>query len=101
MPHSVKPSKLEIQNELQQQRTYITQLEIIDCDYTEKIEAINDFIRASIDRTIWADNGDISFLSMQSYEEKLKRSWNLERKIIMIENKNELPEEQGKLIYYK
>lgn len=101
MPHSVKPNKLEIQNELQQQRTYITQLEIIDCDYTEKIEAINDFIRASIDRTIWADNGDISFLSMQSYEEKLKRSWNLERKIIMIENKNELPEEQGKLIYYK
>lgn len=101
MPHSVKPSKLEIQNELQQQRTYITQLEIIDCDYTEKIEAINDFIRASIDRTIWADNGDISFLSMQSYEEKLKRSWNLERKNIMIEKKNELPEEQGKLIYYK
>lgn len=101
MPHSAKPSKLEIQNELQQQRTYITQLEIIDCDYTEKIEAINDFIRASIDRTIWADNGDISFLSMQSYEEKLKRSWNLERKIIMIEKKNELPEEQGKLIYYK
>jgi len=101
MPHSVKPSKLEIQNELQQQRTYITQLEIIDCDYTEKIEAINDFIRASIDRTIWADNGDISFLSMQSYEETLKRSWNLERKMIMIEKKNELPEEQGKLIYYK
>ena len=101
MPHSVKPSKFEIQNELQQQRTYITQLEIIDCDYTEKIEAINDFIRASIDRTIWADNGDISFLSMQSYEETLKRSWNLERKIIMIEKKNELPEEQGKLIYYK
>lgn len=101
MPHSVKPSKFEIQNELQQQRTYITQLEIIDCDYTEKIEAINDFIRASIDRTIWADNGDISFLSMQSYEETLKRSWNLERKMIMIEKKNELPEEQGKLIYYK
>ena len=101
MPHSAKPSKLEIQNELQQQRTYITQLEIIDCDYTEKIEAINDFIRASIDRTIWADNGDISFLSMQSYEETLKRSWNLERKMIMIEKKNELPEEQGKLIYYK
>lgn len=101
MPHSAKPSKLEIQDELQQQRTYITQLEIIDCDYTEKIEAINDFIRASIDRTIWADNGDISFLSMQSYEETLKRSWNLERKMIMIEKKNELPEEQGKLIYYK
>lgn len=101
MTHSVKPSNLEIQRELQQQRTYIAQLEIIDCDYTEKIEAINDFLRASIDRTIWADNGEISFQSMQTYEEKLKRSWNLERKIIMIERKNELPEEQGKLVYYK
>lgn len=101
MTHSVKPSNLEIQRELQQQRTYIAQLDIIDCDYTEKIEAINDFLRASIDRTIWADNGDISFQSMQTYEEKLIRSWNLERKIIMIEKKNELPEEQGKLVYYK
>ena len=55
MTHSVEPSAQEVQREIQKQRRYIEQLEIIDCDYTEKVEAINDYLRASIDRAIWAD----------------------------------------------
>lgn len=101
MTHSVEPSDQEIQRELQKQRRYIEQLEIIDCDYTEKVEAINDYLRASIDRTIWAENGDISMQSLQSYETKLKRSWELQKRMIMLEKKRESAEEQGKWIYYK
>lgn len=101
MAQSLRPSNSEIENELQKQRTYIAQLDIIDCDYTEKVEAINDYLRASIDRTIWANNGDISWQSIISYEEKLKRIWDIERKIILIEKKGEEPEDQGKLIYYQ
>lgn len=80
---------------------YIKQLDIIDCDYTEKVRAINDYLRASIDRTIWAQNNDVSYQNMQSYENRLKRAWDLSRKIVMLEKKEYLPEEQGKLIYYR
>ena len=65
------------------------------------MEAINDYLRASIDRTIWAENGDISMQSLQSYETKLKRSWELQKRMIMLEKKRESAEEQGKWIYYK
>ena len=101
MTHSVEPSNQEIQRELQKKRVYIEQLEIIDCDYTEKVEAINDYLRAAIDRTIWAENGDISLQSLQTYEANLKRTWELQKRMVMLEKKNEEPEEQGRLIYYK
>ena len=79
MTHSVEPSNQEIQRELQKKRVYIEQLEIIDCDYTEKVEAINDYLRAAIDRTIWAENGDISLQSLQTYEANLKRTGSMSR----------------------
>ena len=101
MTHSIEPTDQEVQSELKRQRMYIKQLDIIDCDYTEKVRAINDYLRASIDRTIWAQNNDVSYQNMQSYENRLKRAWDLSRKIVMLEKKEYLPEEQGKLIYYR
>lgn len=101
MSFSSKPGDREIDSEFRNDRTYIEQLDIINCDYTEKVEAINDYLQAASDRTIWAEKGDVSLYSMKAYEEKLKRSWNLEKKIVLLEKKDDTPEDQGKLIYYK
>ena len=68
MTYSVEPSNQEIEQEFQKKRVYIEQLDIIDCDYTEKVEAINDYLRAAIDRATWAENGDISMQSIQTKE---------------------------------
>lgn len=101
MSYSRKPGDREIDSEFRKQRTYIEQLDIIDCDYTEKVEAINDYLQAASDRTIWAEKGDISLHSIKIYEEKLKRCWNLEKRMVLLEKKSDTPEEQGKMIYYK
>lgn len=101
MAYSKQPSRQAVQRELQGQRTYIAQLDIIDCDFTEKLEAINDYLRASTDRTIWAEKGVVSLQSLQSYEERLKRSWKVNKRIVMLERKNDSLEDQGKMIYYK
>lgn len=101
MTHSIAPSDQEIQTEFQKKRVYIEQLDIIDCDYTEKVEAINDYLRAAIDRTTWAQNGDISMQSLQTYESNLERTWKLQKRMILLEKKNDSPEEQGRWIYYK
>ena len=101
MTYSVEPSDQEIEQEFQKKRVYIEQLDIIDCDYTEKVEAINDYLRAAINRATWAENGDISMQSIQTYESNLKRTWKLQKRIVMLEKKNESSEDQGKMIYYK
>ena len=101
MTYSVEPSNQEIEQEFQKKRVYIEQLDIIDCDYTEKVEAINDYLRAAIDRATWAENGDISMQSIKTYESNLKRTWKLQKRIVMLEKKNESSENQGKMIYYK
>lgn len=101
MAHSLEPGNQEIEQELQKKKVYIEQLDIIDCDYTEKIEAINDYLRATIDRATWAENGDISIQSIEKYEFDLIRTWNLQKKIVMLEKMSESSEKQGKMIYYK
>jgi len=101
MPYSKKPSDEAIQAELREQRTYIEQLDIIDCEYIEKVEAINDYLRAAIDRTHWADGGYVSMRSLTAYNAELVRTWNLFKRMVLLEKKEDVPEEQGRLIYYK
>lgn len=101
MSFSSEPSKQEIENELNGERLYIDQLDIIDCDYSEKIQAINDYLRAASNRTIWANNGDVSHQSLDAYEERLKRSWDRKKRMVAIERRGDSPELQGRMTYYK
>lgn len=96
-----RPTEQEVQNEMNALRRYLEQLDIVECDYTEKIEAINDYLRASTNRTIWAKRGDISDGSLTSYQETLIKKWDTKRKILSLKNKslNLSPEELGKLLY--
>lgn len=95
------PTTEEIQSEYSAVRRYVEQLDIINCDYTEKIEAISDYLRASANRTIWASKGYISDNSFDSYEEDLIRVWKNENSIISLIQKNLTHEERGKFLYLK
>lgn len=94
-----RPSKEDIENELVNLKNYLGQLDLIECDYTDKIEAISDYLRASINRTIWASRGDISESNLLNYEEELVKKWNNKRKIINLTEKSLSPEEKGNLLY--
>ncbi|MBN2982307.1 ABC-three component system protein [Cohnella algarum] len=96
-----RPTEQEVQEEMNALRRYIEQLDVVECDYTEKIEAINDYLRASTNRTIWAKRGDISDGNLTSYQETLVKKWDAKRKILSLRNMhlNLSPEELGKLLY--
>ncbi|MFO1442053.1 hypothetical protein KDN24_02205 [Bacillus sp. Bva_UNVM-123] len=96
-----RPSKEDIENELVILKNYLGQLDLIECDYTDKIEAISDYLRASINRTIWASHGDISESNLLIYEEELVKKWNNKRKIINLTEKSLSPEEKGNLLYLR
>jgi len=98
---ALKPSEDMINNELEALRVYVEQLDIVNCDYTDKIEAVSDYLRASANRTAWAEKGDISKDAVSSFSEELVRIWNNKKKILDITQKNTEENERGQLLYFE
>lgn len=75
-----EPTQEEIETDLKL-KTYIRQLEIISCDYEQKIRAVRDFLQASVDRTQWSIKGWVHESSFDDFENGLIRTWeNLKRR---------------------
>lgn len=96
-----KPSEDMINNELEAFSVYVEQLDIVDCDYTDKVEAVSDYLRASANRTVWAANGDISDEALSSFSEELMRVWKNQKKVLDIIHKNSDKIERGQLLYFE
>lgn len=76
-----KPTQDQVQAELGF-RTYVRQLDIIGCEYGEKVEAVVDFLRASVNRTKWSEMGYVDETSYDQFEDSLERAWrNYKRRI--------------------
>ncbi len=93
------PDQQEIEGQLKRHQTYIRQLDIIDCDYDEKIRAIKDFLQASINRTQWSVRSWVDESSFAEFEQGLLRTWqNLKRKTnIVLSHNND--SDKGKYLY--
>lgn len=96
-----KPSEEMISNELGVFRVYIEQLDIVNCDYTDKIEAVSDYLQASANRTAWAERGDVSQDVISSYSEELFKVWKNNKKILDITQKNLNESDRGQLLYFE
>jgi hypothetical protein len=71
---ATKPSHEQIQHDLRI-RTYVRQLDMIEADDEQKIRAVTDFLRASVDRTQWSAKGLVHASSFDEFEEGLVRTW--------------------------
>ena len=54
---------------------YIRQLDLIDLEIDEKLNAVSDFLMAEDDRYTWIDNGTIHRDSAEEFEDNLYRTW--------------------------
>lgn len=93
------PTNTEIELEQKEYKTYIRQLQIINVDYDDQLAAINDYLRAASNRTMWAVNGDINEDIMEQYYRDLKRRWKTKRNIVEIEKDTWEEEKRGKYLY--
>lgn len=69
-------------DEIQEHRaaTFVRQLELIDLDFDDQIEAIIDYHKATLDRVEWAETGDVHSTSFDVLDHELQRAWkNLKR----------------------
>lgn len=91
------PSPVDIQEGLL--RRYVQQLEIIDLGEDEKIQAVIDFFKASVDRTFWSKKGWVHEESFNEFEDNLIRTWTNLRRKVAIQLKDHPDKEKGQVLY--
>jgi hypothetical protein len=92
------PSQAAVDLELRD-RVYVRQLDLIGSDYETKLAAATDFLRASVNRSVWAAKGLAHRTSFAELEERLKRLWRAKRDAIAVQSSHHPPENQGVLLY--
>ena len=80
-------------------RCYVRQLRIIDMDDVDVLAAINDYLRAAIDRTEWSNRGFINEAALETFQTELIAMWRNKRNRAFLVNAERQPEHQGQLLY--
>lgn len=96
---AAEPSHSEIS--AQQFMTYVRQLQVVEADDVDIYSAVNDYLRSTADRIIWADKGFVDDQSLLDFEKNLQRTWKNTRGQVLLEQKQLADTEQGKLIMLK
>jgi hypothetical protein len=97
---AVDISEAEVQKELRA-RTYVRQLQAVNCKDSELLQGVNDFLRSAVHRTTWSGEGDVLEGSFQEFEEDLGRAWHSQKAVVEIEQKSLADEDRGRLLYNK
>jgi hypothetical protein len=77
----------------------VKQLHVIDLDDVDILQAVNDFLSASIDRTAWSDQGMISEQSLDILERELTTTWRNKQRKTQIAFSSKQNHEQGQMTY--
>ena len=80
-------------------RTYVQQLELIEAQEEDKIQAINDCLRAEIDRTKWSTQGIIHESSLDDLWNTLSTFWRNKNAQNAIAHKHLTIVEQANILY--
>lgn len=80
-------------------RTYVQQLELIESSDEDTIQAINDYLRAATERTVWSKAGIIHDDSLDEYEEALLTFWRNKKRQNTLTQQTLTPVQHGQLLY--
>ena len=90
------PTNTEIELQQNEYKTYLRQLQIIDLEYDDQLIAINDYLKAAANRTMWAANEDV----LKRYYEDLQGRWRTKRNLIEMDKAEWEEAKRGKYLYY-
>ena len=95
---SHKPDEAVVRGEFM--RTYVRQLDAIECTSDEKVRAVSDFLRASADRTQWSERGQVFEPGLREFDEQLAEHWSVTGKRNAILHSQHSDVKKGKLLFY-
>ena len=76
---STTPTAQVVANVLSKRPQFVRQLEVIAIGQDQETRAIADYLRASADKTIWADEGDIAQSDLDELDRTLIRSFSIHK----------------------
>ena len=94
------PTNTEIELQQNEYKTYLRQLQIIDLKYDDQLAAINDYLKAAANRTVWAANGDINEEVLKLYYEDLQGRWKTKRNLIEMDKDEWDESKRGRYLYF-
>lgn len=74
----------EARTEVENQDVYIQQLDLIQMDFDDKLEAASDYLRTKTETTIRAEKGLFTPQSLQDYNDKIYRLWKNKRTQLLL-----------------
>lgn len=95
---AAEPSDDEMARELEL-GIYVKQLDLIEVEDEEKVDAVIQYLVASADRVAWAEEARVFEDDLLAFERELKAMWRRERRQCDIEHRNLADVERGTLVY--
>ncbi len=96
--NSKMPKREDAEKRIASRPVYIRQMEYIDAETKDMVQAVLDYFRASENRSEWIENQLISEKDMKEFEENLFSLYENERKRIELTQKELTAEEKGLLL---
>ncbi len=93
------PSRDEVDSHVKSRPTYLRQIEFVDGENDDLIEAVTDFLRAKTNREKWIENELIDESVAIEFEKNLRQYWRNKKKQFSLVHKNTMTkEERGQLL---
>jgi hypothetical protein len=73
--HSFSPAPTPEQTASILPQTFVQQLQIIEKDWEDQVDAVSNYFRAAADRTTWGQTGDIDPSSLDELDKTLAATW--------------------------
>lgn len=93
-------TEAELQKELRD-RTYVRQLQVVQCDDDDLVRSVHDYLRSVTHRTNWSEDGNVIESSFDEFESSLDRAWKNQKSVVDIEQKTLADADRGRLLYAK
>lgn len=94
-------SDADVQSEITVQPTYIKQLNIINVDSEDILDAVLAKLESKDAVSKWTVEGYIQEDSYSKYNNALKIKWNVQKKITYMQSKETNDQDRGRLLYYQ
>lgn len=93
-----QPDPDEIKKEMRS-RTYVRQLQFVEAKIDDQTQAVTEYLMSFVDRTNWAEQGDVQAASFEDFERHLVGVWTNHRRGIEVEMKARPAKDRGLVLF--
>jgi hypothetical protein len=80
-------------------KLFVRQLEVIDAEFSDRLQAVSDYFRAAYDRTHWGETAEVHPSSFDEFDDNLERAWQNLKRRCGLQNKGLDEAELGRVLY--